>query len=106
MGYFNNWLNRNTDEEVKEADVQELSKKPKGDDVLASEDWFKRLVMPSCLANLATKEDNCESNGDAKSSDLIKKLSRVSLNRISNPLLPKSLVPREFEAFVENLSER
>ena len=106
MGYFNNWLNRNTDEEVKEADVQELSKKPKGDDVLASEDWFKRLVMPSCLANLATKEDNCESNGDAKSSDLIKKLSRVSLNRISNPLLPKSVVPREFEAFVENLSER
>jgi len=106
VGYFNNWLNRNTDEEVKEADVQELSKKPKGDDVLASEDWFKRLVSPSCLANLATKEENCESNGDAKGSDPIKKLSRVSLNRISNPLLPKSLVPREFEAFVENLSER
>ena len=106
VGYFNNWLNRNTEEEVKEAEVQELSKKPKGDDVLASEDWFKRLVSPSCLANLATKEENCESNGDAKGSDPIKKLSRVSLNRISNPLLPKSLVPREFEAFVENLSER
>ena len=106
VGGFNNRLNRNDDEEVKEAEVQELSKKPKGGDIPASEDWFKRLVSPSCLANLATKEDNCESNGDAKSSDPIKKLSRVSLNRISNPPLPKSLVPREFEAFVENLSER
>ena len=106
VGYFNNWLNRNTDEEVKEAEVQELSKKPKGDDVQALEDWFKRLVSPLCSANQATKKDNCESIGDAKSSDLIKKLSRVSLNRISNPLLPKRLVPREFEAFVKKLSER
>jgi len=106
VGGFNNRLNRNDDEEVKEAEVQELSKKSKGGDIPVSEDWFKRLVSPSCSANLATKEENCESNGDAKGSDPIKKLSRVSLNRISNPLLPKSLVPREFEAFVENLSER
>jgi len=106
VGGFNNWMNRNDDEEVKEAKVQELSKKPKGDDVQALEDWFKRLVSPLCSANQATKKDNCESIGDAKSSDLIKKLSRVSLNRISNPLLPKRLVPREFEAFVKKLSER
>ena len=94
VGGFNNRLNRNDDEEVKEAEVQELSKKSKGCDIPVSEDWFKRLVSPSCSANLATKEENCESNGDAKGSDPIKKLSRVSLNRISNPLLPKSVVPR------------